>query len=191
VKRKPTRKLTKRQKDAINAASQHAKRRPVTLPPTTWDMGATGPANRDRLHQEPATEIDPATGKDQPNPNGVRRMRRRPWVETYARQGKLTKAQQTAAENLYAAYSGHPARDPLAVIGETVDRERYTDPQSATVDARRRFYVMWQRVPQSSRAVMEHVVLADRPVRAMACRYNSQSEERQIKRLRAGLDAIG
>jgi hypothetical protein len=162
----------------------------VTLPPTTWDMGAAGEANRDRLHQEPATEIDPATGKDQPNPNGVRRMRRQPWVETYARQGKLTKAQQTAAENLYAAYAGHPARDPLAAIGDTVDGERYTDPQSATVDARRRFYAMWQRVPRASRAVLEHVVLDDRPIRSMAGCYNGLREDRYIERLRAGLDAI-
>lgn len=163
----------------------------VTLAPTTWDMGASGPANRDRLHEEPATEIDPETGKDRPNPNGVRRVRRHAWAEIYARQGKLTPAQAAAAANLYAAWAGHPARDPLAAIGETVDRERYTDPQSQTVDARRRFYAMWQRVPQSSQPVLEHVVLEDRPIRAMAGCINQRTEERYIERLRAGLDAIG
>jgi hypothetical protein len=162
----------------------------VTLRPTTWDMGATGPANRERLQQEPATEFDPETGKEQPNPNGVSRVRRQSWVEIYARQGKLTKAQQSAAQNLYAAWAGHPVRDPLAAIGETVDRERYTDPQSATVDARRWFYAMWQRVPLGSRPVLEHVVLDDRPIRAMAGCHGS-SEGRYMERLRDGLDAIG
>jgi hypothetical protein len=162
----------------------------VTLPPTTWDMGATGPANRERLHEEPATEIDPETGKDQPNPNGVRRARRHSWPEIYAKQRKLTPAQAAAAANLYAAWAGHPARDPLAAIGETVDRERYTDPQSATVDARRRFYAMWQIVPRASRPVLEHVVLEDRPIRSMVGCHGS-SEGRYMERLREGLDAIG
>jgi hypothetical protein len=184
------RRLTKRQKDSINAAKQHARKKPVSLAPTAWDMGATGPANRERLHEEPATEIDPETGKDQPNPNGVRRVRRHAWAAIYATQGKLTAAQAAAAANLYAAWAGHPARDPLAAIGETVDRERYTDPQSATVDARRRFYAMWQIVPRASRPVLEHVVLEDRPIRSMAGCHGS-SEDRYMERLRVGLDAIG
>lgn len=162
----------------------------VTLPPSYYDAGAEGPANRDRLHEEDATEIDPVTGRKQPNPNRQRRVRRQSWVEVYARQGKLTKAQHSAAENLYAAFCGHPARDPLAAIGETIDHHGYTDPQSAILDARRRFHALWCKVPVASRPVMEHVVLEDMPMRSMAGCYNQLTQDRYMDRLRAGLDAI-
>jgi hypothetical protein len=179
-------KAPKRRKRKIIAKPASA----VTVAPMPWDMGATGPANRDRLREEDAAEIDPATGRKQPNPNGVRRVRRQPWVEVYARQGKLTKAQASAAVNLYAAYAGHPARDPLAAIGETVDRTAYTDPQSQTVDARRRFRAMWASVPMASRPVIEHVVLEDRPLRSMAGCTDGHTAESHMQRLCEGLDAI-
>lgn len=163
----------------------------VSVAPMPWDMGAIGPANRHRLREEPATDIDPETGKDTPNPNGVRRVRRQSWVEVYHLQGKLTKAQAAAAANLYAAWAGHPARDPLAAIGETVDRTPYTDPQSKIVDARRMFRAMWARVPMASRPVIEHVVLNERPLRSMAGCTDGHTADRHMLRLREGLDAIG
>ena len=46
------------------------KGKPVSLSPSPWDMGATGPANRHGLEIEEAADINPETGEVQ-NPNGV------------------------------------------------------------------------------------------------------------------------
>lgn len=56
----------------------------VTTTIAPWDMGATGPANRAGLEQEAATELDPETGKETPNPNRVKRMRRVDMLEVCA-----------------------------------------------------------------------------------------------------------
>jgi len=163
---------------------------PVTLAnPTAWDQGATGSANRDRLRVEPATDFDPATGRETPNPNGVKRVRRETWVARYLRKGKLTTAQAAAAENLYAAYAGHPARDPLAAFSAKVDGKGDDDPQVSALDRKRHFFAMWKKVPPGARPFLEHVVLGDRSIRTMnGC--NGRSEPIYMEHLRQGLDAI-
>ena len=55
----------------IFAAAKRGQRASVALPEVLWDRGADGPANRERLRLEPATEIDPETGKETQNPNGL------------------------------------------------------------------------------------------------------------------------
>ncbi len=157
--------------------------------PTTWDQGATGPANRDRLRKEPATDYDPTTGRDTPNPNGIKRVRRETWVARYLRKGKLTTAQAAAAENLYAAYAGHPARDPLAAMSAKVDGKGDGDPQVSAIDRKRQFFTMWGKVPPAAKPFVEHVVLNDLSIRSMnGC--SGSSEPRYMERLRMGLDAI-
>ena len=64
----------------------------VTLAPNPWDMGADGPANRIGLIEEAATEIDPETGKETPNPNNVKRARRVDMLEVWHRRGWITTA---------------------------------------------------------------------------------------------------
>lgn len=162
----------------------------VSVAPSPWDQGATGPANRRRLVEEDATEIDPETGKQRPNPNGVRRMRRETWVVRYARQGKLNREQATVAVNLHAAWAGFPVRDPLAALGEAVDRSKCDDPLAVMVDAKRWFYAMWKKVPTRCRPVIEHVVLNDRPLRSMSGCRNGQIELIYMQRLQDGLTAI-
>jgi len=164
----------------------------VTLPsmPTSWDAGATGAANRDRLREEAATEFDPATGKETPNPNGVRRNRRETWVDRYARKGKLSKAQQAAAANLYAAWAGLPNRDPLAAMSDKVDGRGDVDLLASTIDKRRAFYRMWRQIPLGSRPYVQHVVLDDLSIRSMNGCANGVAESRYMERLQEGLDAI-
>lgn len=162
----------------------------VTLSrPTQWDAGAMGPANRRGLVAEPATDFDFETGKEVPNPNGVKRHRRQSWVVTYLRQGKLTQAQAAAALNLYAAYHGQPDRDPLAALGGKVDGRGDFDPQVSAIDRKREFFRMKKRIPPASWPYVEHVVIEDRPIMAMAGCHGS-SVARYMDRLRAGLDAI-
>lgn len=170
---------------------QRRRKKPTTpAMPTSWDGGATGPANRDRLREEPATEFDPQTGKETENPNNVRRFRRETWVAKYTRKGKLTKAQAAAAEALFYAASGFPNRDPLAAIVCKVDGKSDDDPLVSKVDRRRAFYRMWKLVPERCKPFVEHVVLNDLSIRSMNGCINGQAEARYMERLREGLDAI-
>ena len=158
--------------------------------PSTWDSGADGPANRVNLKPEAATDLDPATGKDTPNPNGVRRFRRETFIDKYASAGKLTQAQAAAASHLYAAWVGLPNRDPIAAISDRVDGRGDDDPLVSTIDKRAEFYRMWRKVPQHLRVYLDHVVLQDRSIRTMNGCSGGDSEARYMQRLCAGLDAI-
>jgi len=167
--------------------------REVTLAPAPWaewDRGSRAAANTERLVEEDAVEFDHATGKPRKNVNGVRRMRRQPWVEIYFKQGKLTKQQAAVAEILFASYAGHAARDPLAAIGEIVDGTKCDDPNVNGVDARRQFFAMWRQIPQRCRPVIEHVVLNDRPLRGMAGCADGSRELVYMKRLIDGLEIL-
>lgn len=171
---------------------QKRRKKGVTLStmPTSWDAGAMGPANRDRLREEAATEFDPQTGKETPNPNGIKRNRRETWVDRYARKGKLSKAQAAAAANLYAAWAGLPNRDPLAALSDKVDGRGDVDPLASTIDKRRAFYRMWRMIPAGSRPHVQHVVLDDMAIRSMNGCVNGVAEARYMERLCEGLDAI-
>lgn len=158
-----------------------------TLP--TWDMGASGRANQDGLVNQERGTVDITTGK-RINPNAIWGRVREPWVTRYARQGKISAEHLTIALRLYAAYAGHPARDPIAALTIRVDGGSDHDPQAAAVDRRREFRLMWAAVPVSSRPVIEHVVLNDLPIRKMAGCSNGEREAAFFGRLTAGLEAV-
>ena len=79
------------------------KGKPVSLSPSPWDMGATGPANRHGLEIEEAADINPETGEVQ-NPNGVLRARRVDMLGVWHRRGWITTAGFNAAEKLRDAF---------------------------------------------------------------------------------------
>ena len=149
-----------------------------------WDRGATGEANQDGLIEEPATDFNPVTGRDFPNPNGVKRRRREDWVARYTKAGHITREQAAHAVKLRMASEGMRERDPIAAIGET--RCVGGDPQAARIDARRYFRTLWAAIPIASRAVVERVVIDDMPL----WKCNAQTKDRHFKRLGAGLDAL-
>ncbi|NPD16267.1 hypothetical protein HOY34_13790 [Xinfangfangia sp. D13-10-4-6] len=164
------------------------KAKPVTLAaqPTSWDRGADGPANQERLRTEPVTDFDPETGKETPNPNGVKRRRRDDWVTRYHRAGHLTDKQAATAQSLRMAAEGMRERDPLAAL--PIDRRAgQSDPEAARVDSRAWFRRMWAMVPVSSRPVVERVVLDDQPIWSGG---GIVARDRHMLRLCAGLDAI-
>ena len=116
-------------------------------------------------------------------------MRRRLWVETYWQQGKLTRGQLNVSRELLDAHEGRKAQDPLAAI--KIDRQTgKPDPQAAAFDKRRKFHAMWAVVPLFARPVIEHVVINNRPLRAMAGCSSARSAERHLERLRKGLDML-
>lgn len=152
--------------------------------PASWDRGADGPANRQRLAIEPATEFNPETGRETPNPNGVKRRRRKSWVQVYLATGRITPGQAAAAITLRMAAEGMQERDPLAAMGDV--RSAPGDMAAARIDARRYFRSLWERIPALSRPVVERVVLDDRPV----WHGNPTTKARHFARLCAGLDRI-
>lgn len=174
TKRKPARKRNQ------------PKGKPVTIHQPQWDQGASGPANRDRLREEPATDIDPETGRETANPNGVRRQRRRTWVSVYAEAGHITAQQHAAAVTLRMAAEGMPDRDPLAAIGEVRIRPSAGDAAAARIDARRFYHELVARIPKASMPVIERVVVDDLPI----WHGNQAQRERHMQRLRDGIDAI-
>ena len=80
-------------------------RKPVTVAvmPTSWDMGATGPANRIGLVIEASGDPDPSTGTIA-NPNGIKRARRVDMLEVWHRKGLISTAGFNAAERLRDAF---------------------------------------------------------------------------------------
>jgi hypothetical protein len=173
----------------IRRRPRKASASPISLS-TPGDKGASGPANMDGMIEEERGHIDIETGAVI-NPNKYRGYRRAPWFERYATKGRLTPDQHAAASRLFQAYEGFPARDPLAAIGGMVDKSNWTnDPLAVKVDQRREFYQMWHSIPTQSRPIVQHVILYDMPIRSVAGCTNSDREERQMQRLREGLNAI-
>ena len=157
----------------------------ITISAAPWDIGALGPANQNDLRTESATDIDPETGKETPNPNGVQRRRRDSWPEKYFRKGKINAHQLAAAIKLRDASEGMRERDPLAAIGDVFVRGD-GDRQAACVDRRRYFNQLMAKIPYSSHPVIERVVISDVAV----WKGNPDQVERYMQRLRIGLDAI-
>lgn len=150
--------------------------------PTAWDMGAMGRANRANLVEEPRPHTS-ETGAIT-NPNGVKGVRRETWVMRYLRTGKLTTRQFMAALSMQDAAAGMPAQDPLSAL--SIDKgQGGSDPEAARVDARATFRRMWALVPQSSRPVLERVVLND-----MAVWTGGRAQARHMERLAVGLDMV-
>lgn len=158
----------------------------VPSAPSSWDMGANGPANQDRMIVEPATDIDPETGKETPNPNSVKRRRRVPILVLMLRNRTITDEQATAAARFWMASHGRVEADPLAALNGHAPIRGSSDSQAARVDARREYLAMLARIPLACRPVIDRVVIEDKPVWGT----NPATRERHMQRLRTGLDAI-
>jgi len=157
----------------------------VSLAASQWDMGATGPANRINATIEPATDIDPETGKETPNPNGVARVRKLAWVQVYFDAGHLTAGQFNAALDFRAAAGGNKNADPLAAL--RIDRTPCGDKQASDYDARAKYRALKALIPKASIQVVERVVLDNE---AVWSRHGQAARLRHLKRLADGLEAM-
>lgn len=160
-----------------------------TMAANPWDQGAMGPANREGLIDQERGEVDMATGKVI-NPNHVFGKRRMPIVERMHRQGRLTATHVAAALRLYAAWAGHPSRDPIAAIGDRVDGGGCNDPNVTLLDRQREYFVLKARIPAKCWPVVEHVVLEDRAIREMCGCSNPEIFAAHLGRLAEGLEAV-
>jgi hypothetical protein len=157
------RKLTKRERDSINAAKQHARKKPVSLAqPTEWDFGARTAA-QDRLKVvEPVTQWDEKTQREVPNPNGVLRARRIDLVEYYGRKGRLDQRQVAAAKRLALAWEA-TQRSPEAIKKVQVD----STPDHGAIAA------MQVDRMDKLHSVRRHIPDADWPVLECVCIRNA------------------
>lgn len=180
--------MKKKKKPALKFGSHQPRVHPsrITLAAVPWDMGADGPANQAGLEVEQATDIDPETGKETPNPNGVIRRRRRwdGWPERYCVRGVITRDQLVIAIELRNAAAGRPTADPLAAI--YIDRTSVSDPEADRIDARQKFHRMWAVVPEYARPVINRVVIEDQAI----WRTGLLRRESHEDRLRRGLDDL-
>lgn len=147
----------------MNAQAPIKKRRKkkgVTLAamPTSWDKGASGPANRHGLIEEPATEFDPVTGKPQPNPNNVKRMRRVDMLELYFRRGIITARMWNAADKLRQTFEA-TMKAPGWPDNDRVQSSPKPD-QAVTIQIDRlsRFHSIYRLVPLTDRPIIDACV---------------------------------
>lgn len=162
---------------------------PITMPDVPWDQGASGPANQVGLVIEERGEVDLTTGK-RINPNRVFGKRRMPVFMRMLRQGRIDANHAAAAERLYAAWAGHPTRDPLAALGNHVDGGGCDDANVTRIDRQREFFHLKAMIPAQCWPVVEHVVIEDKPIRSMVGCSDPEAWAHQLGRLTRGLEAI-
>ena len=176
---------------AVAAGKSWINRKPVSLASPPWDHGATGPANRAGLMEEAATEIDPETGKERPNPNRVTRVRRILVLEEYASRGAITPRQLAMGLELYAASAGTPERDALAAIGEIAPDRAPGLSIVQMMDARRKFWAMQaclRRILPEAWPAVECVCVLNEPINARLVKR--RDFDAAMHSLRVGLDVL-
>lgn len=149
--------MTKRKRKARGSAAEPASRVSVAMP-TSWDMGASGKANRQGLTIEEVGQMDTATG-EVINPNGVMRARRVDMLEVWHRRGTITTAGFTAAERLRDAFEG-TQRSPGMAQSERVQSSPKPDHAvTIQIDRMSRFVAESAHVAPDDRAIIEACVL--------------------------------
>lgn len=177
----------KKKRALKHGSRQPQPRKPVTLPPAPWDMGATGPAANTPLRVvERRGDIDPETGKEI-NPNGIEGTRFLSVAELYFRRGKLTKRQFTAAELLAKAWEQKDRRPP-AINGNRVDSSPKPDDRTAIIVDHVMAYVRIARhVPRRYAAFVNHVA---RDGKFLSSMPGYRKDGRYMDHLATGLDLL-
>jgi len=145
---------TKRRK--VNQRAQSNKS--VTLAGSSWDMGATGQANRIGLVIEARGDLDPETGKTV-NPNAVKGARKIDMMEVYFRRGWISARGFTAGEMLRNAVED-TMRGPGWADNDRVQSSPKPD-QAVTmqIDRLSRLVAITKRAPTECARLVSHVAV--------------------------------
>lgn len=178
--------------------TRRAAKKQISLPamPSEWDMGATGRANRYGLIREPATELDPETGKPKPNPNNVMRMRRVDMLEHYHRKGEITAAMWNAAEKLRDAFEATMKSQGWPDNDRVQSSPKPDHAVTIQIDRLSRFHAVHRLVPTEDRPIIDACVLrGNGPTSAVIngvkpYKGSGAAYERGMNHLRAALDRL-
>lgn len=162
--------------------------------PTTWDQGAMGHANRLGLVEEAAVSIDATTGKPEPNPNGVKRMRRVDMLERYHRLGIISTRGWNAAEALRDAFEA-TMKTPGWPDNDRVQSSPKPDQAvEIMVDRISRFHSINRLVPPEDVPIIDACVFhMNAPGSAVingSRPYRHAGHERGVQHLRSALDRL-
>lgn len=152
---------------------------------SSWDHGATGPANRHNLITEERGHMDEKTGK-MVNPNGITGVKRLSMAQLYERRGLLTARQSAAAYRLLTAWE-QKDRSPPAIQVAKVDHSPKPDDRTAMLVDRQMNYIKEARhVPRSHAKIINWVARDDQRLSAMpGIKFKAG-----IEALRVGLDMM-
>jgi hypothetical protein len=161
----------------------------VTLAQPSWDMGATGQANRIGLVTEDAGEVDRDTGK-WVNPNGVKRARRVDMLEVYHERGWISDRGYTAGEALRDAWTGTQRGKGTDWSMERVDSSSKPDAHiDIQIDRVSRYLAVSSLIPTDDMDIV-FAVACDAHAISRLKRYRGISHERGKVHLRAALDRL-
>lgn len=167
-------------------------KRPVKLPamPTSWDQGAMGQANRIGLVAEPATDIDAATGKSTPNPNGVKRMRRVDLLEHWLKKGDISAKGYNAAVKLRDAFEATKKVPTVDLGQERVDSSPKPDHAvTIHIDRLSRFHAYSRHVSAADRQIIDACVLNGSSPRTLR-QYRNDNYAKGLSHLHDALERL-
>lgn len=159
----------------------------VSLAPSPWDHGATGPANRIGLVEEERGEKDAKTGKIV-NPNRVTGVRRVDMLEYWHRRETISTEGFNAAELLRNAFEATMRGKAALPDNDRVQSSPKPDHAiDIQIDRISRFQALMRHVRSADREIISACVLdGHHPARL----YGSLRVREGFDHLRAALDAF-
>jgi hypothetical protein len=131
---------------------------PITIKPSPWDHGATGPANRFGLVEEERGEVN-AKGKIV-NPNGIKGVRRVDMLEFWSKRGTITPGGYNAAIALRAAFENTQRSPGTSFEQDRVDSSPKPDHAvTIQIDRISGFHRINRYLARDDTALVHHVVL--------------------------------
>lgn len=177
-------------------AKRHIPARPVSLAPNPWDEGASGQANRHGLEQEAATELDPETGKEKPNPNEVKRFRRVDMLEVWHRKGTISTAGYNAGEKLRDAFSRTQMGASINFVQDRVDSSPKPDHAvTIQIDRISAYAALAKLIPPQDRDILDTCVIHGHSPAALRTKegrrpYNGPGHAAGLIHVREALDRL-
>jgi len=156
----------------------------VSLPVTSWDMGAAGPANRRGLEPEDAGE------PGQPNPNGVRRMRRVDLLEYWHRRGTISTAGFNAAVKLRDAFQRTQRGQGIDYTRDKVDASPKPDHAvTIQIDRLSEYHRIVRLVIRGDMAIIDATVLREGTPHTLR-RYRGDAYQAGLRHMAEALDRL-
>jgi len=159
----------------------------VTLPPSPWDHGADGQANREGIEVEEAAEFEAGTGERR-NPNRVMRARRVDMLEVWHRKGEISTDGFNAAEKLRDAFEA-TERAPGWPDNDRVQSSPKPDHAvEIQIDRISRYHAIARLIPATDLRILDACVMSRRTPATAG--YKGRRYAAGMQHLRDALDRL-